>query len=212
MVEGAAARIRQAKAGLASAAVTRKDAVVTAPSDGVITAKFVEEGALASPGMPLLGMDTLRGYRVDAVLPETYFGEVRPGLQVSVKVPASGAGPLRGTIRTIVPAADPRSRSFVLKVTLEEEPPVTSGMFARVEVPIGRAAAILIPPEAVVRKGQLTGLFVLGDGEIARFRLVRLGRMVQGGVEVLSGLEKGERFASPADPRLKDGVRVETKP
>ena len=87
---------------------------------------------------------------------------------MSVKVPASGAGPLRGTIRTIVPAADPRSRSFVLKVTLEEEPPVTSGMFARAEVPIGRAAAILIPPEAVVRKGQLTGLFVLGDGDIAK--------------------------------------------
>ena len=212
MVETAAARIDQAQAGLASASVTRRDAVITAPKDGVITSKLVDEGDLASPGMPLLSMDTTDGYRVDAILPENYFLELKPGQSVRVTVPAFGEKAVPGTIRTIVPAADQRSRSFLVKVTLPQDLPVTSGTFARVEVPIGRASKMLIPPEAVIHRGQLTALFVLKDRDIARFRLIRLGKTSEQGVEVLSGLESGERFVAEPVPELRDGARVEVKP
>jgi multidrug efflux pump subunit AcrA (membrane-fusion protein) len=212
MVGTATARIKQAQAGLASAALTRNDAVVTAPNDGAITAKLVDEGDLASPGMPLLSMDTNYGYRVDMTLPENYFEEVKPGQPVKVTIPAFSMEPVPGTIRTIVPAADQRSRSFLVKVTLPEDLAVKSGMFARVKVPLGHAARILIPPEAVVHQGQLTALFVLNAQDIARFRLIRLGKTFQEGVEVLSGLETGERFVARPDPKLRDGARVEMKP
>ena len=212
MVETATARIHQAEAGLASASVTRRDAVITAPGDGVITSKRVDEGDLASPGMPLLSMDTTDGYRVDAILPENYFQEVKPGQPVRVTVPAIREEALPGTIRTIVPAADQRSRSFLIKVTLPQDLEVKSGMFARVEVPLGRTSKMLIPPRAVIHQGQLTALFVLKDQDIARFRLIRLGRTSPEGVEVLSGLETGERFAVELVPQLRDGVRVEVKP
>jgi len=212
MVETATARIHQAEAGLASASVTRRDAVITAPGDGVITSKLVDEGDLASPGMPLLSMDTTDGYRVDAILPENYFQEVKPGQSVRVTVPAIREEALPGTIRTIVPAADQHSRSFLIKVTLPQDLAVKSGMFARVEVPLGRTSKMLIPPRAVIHQGQLTALFVLKDQDIARFRLIRLGRTSPEGVEVLSGLETGERFAVELVPQLRDGVRVEVKP
>jgi multidrug efflux pump subunit AcrA (membrane-fusion protein) len=212
MVETASARIHQAQAGLASATVTRKDAVITAPYDGVITSKLVDEGDLASPGTPLLSMDTTYGYRVDAILPENYFEDVKPGRSVKVTVPAFREEAVPGTLRTIVPAADQRSRSFLLKVTLPEDLTVKSGMFARVEVPVGRMAKMLIPSSAVVHQGQLTALFVLKDQDIARFRLIRLGKISQEGVEVLSGLEAGERFVAEPGPNLRDGVRVEVKP
>ncbi|HYQ60373.1 MAG TPA: efflux RND transporter periplasmic adaptor subunit [Desulfatiglandales bacterium] len=212
MVETATARIHQAEAGLASASVTRRDAVITAPGDGVITSKLVDEGDLASPGMPLLSMDTTDGYRVDAILPENYFQEVKPGQSVRVTVPAIREEALPGTIRTIVPAADQHSRSFLIKVTLPQDLAVKSGMFARVEVPLGRTSKMLIPPRAVIHQGQLTALFVLKDQDIARFRLIRLGRISSEGVEVLSGLETGERFAVELVPQLRDGVRVEVKP
>jgi RND family efflux transporter MFP subunit len=211
MVETATARIHQAEAGLASATVTRGDAVLTAPYDGVITSKLVDEGDLASPGMPLLGMDTTQGYRVDAVLPENYYEEVKPGRPVKVTVPAVREEAVAGTIRTIVPAADQRSRSFLVKVTLPEDLPVKSGMFARVEVPLGPTAKILVPPEAVVHQGQLTALYIVNNQGIARFRLIRLGRATQEGVEVLSGLETGERFVSRPVPGLRDGVKVGVK-
>ena len=212
MVETATARIHQAEAGLASASVTRRDAVITAPGDGIITSKLVDEGDLASPGMPLLSMDTTDGYRVDAILPENYFQEVKPGQSVRVTVPAIREEALPGTIRTIVPAADQHSRSFLIKVTLPQDLAVKSGMFARVEVPLGRTSKMLIPPRAVIHQGQLTALFVLKDQDIARFRLIRLGRTSPEGVEVLSGLETGERFAVELVPQLRDGVRVEVKP
>jgi multidrug efflux pump subunit AcrA (membrane-fusion protein) len=211
MVETATARIHQAEAGLASATVTRGDAVVTAPYDGVITSKLVDEGDLASPGTPLLGMDTTQGYRVDAVLPENYYEEVKPGQQVRVTIPAFSMEPVPATIRTVVPAADQRSRSFLVKVTLPQDLPVRSGMFGRVEIPLGHAAKILIPPKAVVHQGQLTALYVVNDQGIARFRLIRLGRATQEGVEVLSGLETGERFVSQPVPNLRDGVKVEVR-
>jgi multidrug efflux pump subunit AcrA (membrane-fusion protein) len=212
MVETASARIHQAQAGLASATVTRKDAVITAPNDGVITSKLVEEGDLASPGTPLLSMDTTYGYRVDAILPENYFEDVKPGQSVKVTVPAFREEAVPATIRTVVPAADQRSRSFLLKVTLPEDLTVKSGMFARVEVPVGRMAKMLIPSSAVVHQGQLTALFVLKDQDIVRFRLIRLGKISQEGVEVLSGLQAGERFVAEPGPKLRDGVRVEVKP
>jgi multidrug efflux pump subunit AcrA (membrane-fusion protein) len=212
MVETATARIHQAQAGLASASVTRTDAVITAPNDGVITSKLVDEGDLASPGMPLLSMDTTYGYRVDTILPENYFQEVKPGQSVRVTVPAFREEPVPGTIRTVVPAADQRSRSFLVKVTLPQDLPVKSGMFARVEVPLGRTAKMLIPQKAVIHQGQLTALFVLKDQDIARFRLIRLGKTSQEGVEVLSGLEQGERFVAEPVPKLRDGARVEVKP
>jgi multidrug efflux pump subunit AcrA (membrane-fusion protein) len=73
-------------------------------------------------------------------------------------------------------------------------------------------AKLLIPPKAVIRQGQLTALFVLKDQDMARFRLIRLGKATQEGVEVLSGLEAGERFVAEPGPELRDGVRVEAKP
>lgn len=212
MVETATARIHQAQAGLASATVTRRDAVITAPVDGVITSKLVDEGDLASPAKPLLSVDTTYGYRVDAILPENYFDEVKPGLSVRVTVPAYREEAVPGTLRTVVPAADQQSRSFLLKVTLPEDLPVKSGMFARVEVPVGRMSKMIIPSSAVVYQGQLTALFVLNDQGIARFRLIRLGKISQEGVEVLSGLEAGERFVVEPGPKLRDGVSVEVKP
>jgi RND family efflux transporter MFP subunit len=212
MVETATAGIHKAQAGLASASVARKDAVIAAPNDGVITSKLVDEGDLATPGMPLLAMDTSYGYRVDAILPENYFQKVKPGQSVRVTVPALREEALPGTIRTIVPAADQRSRSFLIKVTLPQDLPVKSGMFARVEVPFGRMSKLLIPPKAVIHQGQLTALFVLKDQDIARFRLIRLGRTFNEGLEVLSGLEAGERFVAEPSPELRDGVRVEARP
>jgi multidrug efflux pump subunit AcrA (membrane-fusion protein) len=71
---------------------------------------------------------------------------------------------------------------------------------------------MIIPSSAVVYQGQLTALFVLNDQGIARFRLIRLGKISQEGVEVLSGLEAGERFVVEPGPKLRDGVSVEVKP
>ena len=92
--------------------------VLTAPFDGIISARLVDEGVLASPGMPLLTIETANAYRVDALLAELYIDYVRLEQKVPVTIPSLNDQLLEGKITTIVPSADERSRSFLLKISL----------------------------------------------------------------------------------------------
>lgn len=208
MVEAARERVKQAEANLADVSVTKKDAIITAPHDGIITAKLVDKGDLASPGTPLLTIETTRGFCVDMILPETYIGYVEPRQKVFVEVPALKTGPLEGNICTIVPSADQKSRSFIVKINLPIEKTVTSGMFARVQIPTGHSRQILINRSAVIIRGQLTGLYLVDSDNIARFRLIRIGKTTGNSVEVLSGLKEGDRYVEKPLPALVDGARV----
>jgi multidrug efflux pump subunit AcrA (membrane-fusion protein) len=209
MVDAATARVNQAEAGLSEVRVTQKDTVITAPHDGIISKKMADAGDMASPGAPLLTLETVRGFCVDMTLPETYVDFVRPMQSVTVRVPALKTGPLEGTVCTVVPGADPKSRSFVVKINLPIDMEVRSGMFARVEIPTGRQQALLIPRTALVERGQLTGIYLLDDQNTVRFRLIRTGKVHEEQIEVLSGLKAGDRYVPEPSPNLKDGVRVE---
>jgi RND family efflux transporter MFP subunit len=209
MVEAANARINQAEAALATARISKKDAVVTAPHDGIITAKVVDEGDLAKPGTPLLTLETTRGFCVDAILPETYIDYVASRQKVSVEVPALKTGLLEGNICTIVPSADVRSRSFIVKIKLPIDKKVKSGLFARAYIPVGHSRKLQIAQKAVVTRGQLTGLYLVDSDNIAHFCLIRIGKTFGDSVEVLSGLKEGARYVVAPPPALSDGARVE---
>ena len=209
MVEAATARVKQAEASLATARVDKKDAVITAPHDGIITGKMVDKGDLAKPGSLLLALETTSGFCVDVILPETYIDFVQPLQKVSVRVPALKTGLLEGNVCTIVPSADPRSRSFIVKIKLPIDRKVRSGLFARAEIPMGHSKKLLIPQKGVVTRGQLTGLYLLDSKSIAHFRLIRLGKTFGDFVEVLSGLKEGDRYVLEPTSRIQDGVRIE---
>jgi len=209
MVGAAYARIKQADAALATAQVARRDAAIIAPHDGIITAKLVDKGDLAKPGTPLLALETTHGFCVDVILPEIYIDHLQLRQKVMVKVPALETAFLEGNVCTIVPSADPRSRSCIAKITLPTDIKVRSGMFARVQVPIGSSRKLLIPQKAVVTRGQLTGLYLLDPDRRARFRLIRLGKTSGDSVEVLSGLREGDQYVVEPPPTLKDGAQVE---
>jgi RND family efflux transporter MFP subunit len=208
MVAAARERVKQAEANLADVSVTKKDAVIVAPHDGIITAKLVDKGDLASPGTPLLTIETTRGFCVDMLLPETYIGYVEPRQKVLVEVPALKTGLLEGNVCTIVPTADQKSRSFIVKINLPIEMSVTSGMFARVQIPTGHSRQLLINRSAVIIRGQLTGLYLIDSDNTAHFRLIRIGKTSGDSVEVLSGLKEGDRYVEKPLPALVDGSRV----
>ncbi len=209
MVEAATARVKQAEASLATAWVNKKDAVITAPHDGIITGKMVDKGDLAKPGSPLLALETTSGFCIDVVLPETYIDYVQPLQKVSVRVPALKTGPLEGNVCTIVPSVDPRSRSFIVKIKLPIDRKVRSGLFARAEIPMGHSKKLLIPQKGVVTRGQLTGLYLVDSKSIAHFRLIRLGKTFGDFVEVLSGLKEGDRYVLEPTSSIQDGVSIE---
>ncbi len=209
MVEAASYRVKQAQAAVDSAIVAQKDARVLAPFDGKVTAKLSDTGALAAPGTPLLTLEREGGYRVDLVVPETYIQSVRTGQRVDVRIPAVDDVPIAGTVDVIIPSADPSSRTFVVQVGVSGTRSIRSGMFARVPLIIGERQSMRIPETAVVRKGQLTGVFIVDEKDTARFRLIRTGRSYGEQMEVISGLQDGVRIVVGPPTQLNNGSTVE---
>lgn len=211
MAAAARSKVQQARAAVAAAGVAHKDAVITASYDGILVDKLVEVGDLAVPGTPLMKIEGAGEFRVDLELPENHILAIGLGDNVAVRVPGLFDKPLEGIVATIVPAADTRSRSFLVKVRLPAAENLRSGLFARVSVPVGTGRLILVPASAVVREGQLTGIYLVDDDQIARFHLIRTGRSVGSSVEVLSGLRDGVRYVVAPPPGFSDGTRVEAE-
>lgn len=211
MLAAARSRVRQAEATVESAVVGKKDAQVRAPYAGKITARLIEEGDLASPGTPFLTIEKEGEYYADLVLPERHIQAVALEMEVQVNVPALGETSLEGRIDRIVPLADARSRSFQLKVRLPQDAPLKSGMFARVNIPVGGSGLLLIPATALVSQGQLDGIFSVDAEQIAHFRLVRVGRTYEDQVEILAGIKPGDRYVQTPGITLMDGAKIEVE-
>ena len=137
MVEASRFRIQQAEAAVAGAGVSEKDSRLIAPFDGVISAKLADPGSLASPGTPILKIESTDVFRVDMIVPESFIQSIALSQTVSVSIPSAGGKPFEGTIRAISPAADAASRSFMVQVAIPFHPAIHSGMFSRVTLDRG---------------------------------------------------------------------------
>jgi len=209
MIKATRQRIRQASAAVAAARVSKKDAAIRAPYSGKVTAKMIEVGDLAAPGTPFLMLEESGNFEVNVTIPETRMRFVSLNQKLAVTASALQKQVLDGVVHTIAPAADPQSRSFVVKVGLPPDAALHSGMFARVAIPLADERLMLIPTSAVVVQGQLTGVFLVDSDQRARFRLIRTGREFGEQVEVISGLREKSRYVISPPAALKDGDRVE---
>ena len=209
MVEASRFRTQQAVAAVAGADVSDKDSRLLAPFDGAISAKLADPGSLASPGTPLLKLESTDVFRVDIIVPESFIRSIALSQTVSVSIPSAGSTAFEGTVQAISPAADAASRSFMVQVAIPFHPAIHSGMFSRVTLSRGNQEKLLIPASALIRQGQLTGIFLLDSDRIARFRILRTGRTSGAMVEALSGIRPGDRFVVIPPPDLVDGLRVE---
>ncbi len=209
MAEAARFRIQQAEAAVAGAAISEKDARLLAPFDGAISARLADPGTLATPGTPLLKIESTDVFRVDIIVPESFIQSIALSQPVSVSIPSAGSRAFEGTVWAISPAADASSRSFLVQVAVPFQPKIHSGMFSRVTLAQGNQEKLLIPASALIHQGQLTGIFLLDADQIARFRILRTGRTSGTMVEALSGILPGDRFVVIPPPDMVDGLRVE---
>ena len=203
-------RVKEAEAALALARVKAKDTVILAPYDGIIRAKKVDVGDLAAPGSAMFSMENKNAYVADLLLPEQYIHAVDLNQKVTVTVSALGNKTFAGSVQDIFPAADTKSRSFLIKVELPVDNGLRSGMFARGAIPIGSSNLLLIPLTAVIHSGQLTGIYAVDNEQTARFRLIRTGRIFGKSIEVLSGLKEGVRYVVDPPVNLTNGMKVES--
>ena len=204
--DAAVAHTRAAEEGVAAARMYVSYAEVTAPFDGIVVNKLIEAGDTASPGRPLFVIEDISTIKIEAQVPESVVSGLEIGRPVEVEVAGER---LEGQLAEILPAADPRSRTFTARILLENpQRRLRSGMFARLNLGGPGRQVIAVPESAIVRRGPLAGIFVVSDGS-ARLRWVTLGRSRDGSVEVLTGLRAGERFVAEPGPALKDGSRIE---
>lgn len=180
---------------------------VRAPYAAHVVRHQVEVGSTVMPGTPLSTLDRKGKWQVRATIPASRTGRFTLGQELNVELPSRGLV-LTGTVLEILPTADPQSRSFEIKISLEDGPDLAAGLFARVYAPAPEAPVILVPSEAVVERGQLKGLYVVEDGRL-HYRLVRVGRRFDDRVEILSGLNRDETIVVDGVRRARHGARVE---
>jgi len=204
----ALARIDEAQEELHYAQAVFGYTKVHAPFDGLIIAKTVEVGNLAAPGVPLLTVEEER-YRLEATVQESEIKKLRTGRRADVEIDAL-ARTLSGPIVEIVPAADPQSRTFTVKIDLVSTPDLRSGLYGQARFVVGRQQVLAIPHTAVVERGQLEGVYVLDQDKIVHLRLVKTGKAYGDQIEILAGLSGGERVVIEGVQRVSDGSPVET--
>lgn len=185
--------------------------LIRAPFAGTIARKLVDAGDLASPGQPLLELTGSDAFEIEADLPASLTANLTGGASLTVEVPDAGAK-FAGTVTEIASAADPRARTVPVRLAVPAGTPLRPGQFARVHVPGPAAATLTVPATAVTRFGQMERVFVIGADNLAGLRLVKTGAATGERIEILSGLNAGERVVTAPPAGLRDGQPLEVLP
>ncbi len=204
----AAASLEVSHANLEAAEVMLSYAVVRTPIAGWVTQKLIEMGDMATPGRPMLIVEDLSRVKVKINVSESVVVGLARGQSAEVTI----LGRTRpATIDRMVPAGDAATRTFTVEMVLDNpDGEIKAAMFARAAFHTGSRNAVLIPVSAVVERGQLVGVFVVGEGNRATLRWVKLGARIDDRIEVLSGLQPGERYLPAPTPDVHDGANVAT--
>ena len=191
----AQARVSALLAGAGQAATERGFATITAPYSGVVMARHAELGEMAAPGKPLMTGFDPSTLRVVATVPQAQVAAIQAIGRARVELPSLGRW-LDAKSVTVVPAADPRTHTTRIRLELAGDARgVYPGVFARAHFSVGRATRLLVPRQAVLRRSEVTAVYVLAHDSL-QLRQVRLGTAGdERAVEVLAGLKAGERVA-----------------
>jgi RND family efflux transporter MFP subunit len=192
----AEAQLKAARAGAGQAATTKAYTVVVAPYSGVVAARHVELGEMASPGKPLMTGFDPADMRVIATIPQYKVAQVRTSPRAMVEIPSLNKW-IQAKGITVLPAADPRTHATMVRLDLPETTrEVYPGMFARAYFTVGRARKLVAPIAAILRRSEVAGVYVVNADGAVSLRQVRLGEPTgQGEIEILAGVSAGEKVA-----------------
>lgn len=216
-------RYEMAKAGLEAANQMRNEVMaqfsysnITAPFSGTVTNTFVKEGDMANPGMPLVSIEGSSKLQVTAMVSESDITSVKNGMPVTINVKSLNKE-VTGKVSEVSLSAKNTGGQYLVKVTLDKmDKEILSGMFVNVQFPSEKKGTstvksdlVLVPVSALVKEGQLTGVYTIGSGNVALLRWLRIGKTVGNQVEVLSGLSADEQYIVGADGKLFNGATVQ---
>ena len=204
------ARIDQAKADVSSARIYAGYARLVSPINGVVVSRQVDVGSMATPGAPLITIENDSTYQLEVAVEESQLSKIHLQDQARVEIEAAGSQELICSVVEIVPAADPSSRTYTVKLALPNSPDfqLRSGLYGKARFVSGQRQVLAIPRQAISQHGQLTSVFVVDRSGVARLRLIKTGKSFGERIEVLSGLTDGEQIVIDVPNTLQDGARV----
>ncbi|MEM0517216.1 efflux RND transporter periplasmic adaptor subunit [Aequorivita flava] len=185
-----------------------------APFNGVVTNKFIDAGDMANPGVPLISVEGPGNFEVTASVPESEISKIKSGTEVQVIVKSIDKV-VPGTVTEVSTSAKNTGGQYLVKIALAEtEANILSGMYATVQFPVEKStdvSLVLVPEDALVKRGQLTGIYTVSQSNTAILRWVRVGRSYGDQVEVLSGLAADENYIIDAEGKLYNGAKLTIK-
>ncbi len=203
----------QVNAARANLDVARNQAAYTqlrAPATGVIAARMAEAGQVVGAGQAVFTLAADGAREVAFAIPEGAAGNVAVGTPVQVALWSSSDARLPGRVREIAPAADPASRTYAARATVDAPADALGlGQSARVFMASGGADALSVPLSAVVRENGATAVFVVEPGDATlELRPVRVGPYGAERVPVLDGLRAGDWVVAAGGHLLRAGQKV----
>lgn len=215
-------RYEMAKAGLEAAKQMKNEVLaqfnysnITAPFSGEVTNTFVKEGDMANPGMPLVSIEGISRLQVTAMVSESDIANIQNGMAVKVLVKSINKE-VSGKVIEVSSSAINTGGQYLVKVGLNQiDKAILSGMFVNVQFPVANKAKtttkpdkVLVPESALVKQGQLTGVYTIGNGNKAILRWLRIGKSFGNQVEVLSGLSANEQYIVSSEGKLFNGAKI----
>ena len=204
-----------ARAGLAEAQAVRDTALagrkyttLLSPIDGIVVARRKQVGDLASPGIPILTIESRKRLLFRTSVSESQVANVHVGAAARIEIDALAGIDIPGQILRVIPSGDPVTRRYDVELALPADLDAFPGMFGRAHFVIGSDMVVQVPNLALANRGGLTGVFVVGDDSVAQFRWVHRGRLFGPYTEVRAGLEGGETILAHDDGRVRDGDMI----
>ncbi len=206
--QAATETLQAAEAALSRALSERQYTRILSPVAGVVVARHQRGGDLASPGTPLVTVESDTALLFETHAVEQRVSEIRIGDAVEVRIDALADKPLKGEVLRLVASGDPVTRGFQVKVSIPPTTGLLPGMFGRGRFTIGIRRAVVVPAPALVDRGGLTGVYVVDGDQRLNFRWLRTEHGAQDGVVVLAGLEPGERIVVAPTSKMREGDRI----
>lgn len=218
-------RYEMAKAGLEAAQQMKNEVNaqyrytnVTAPISGTITAKFAEQGDMASPGMPLLTIESPSSLQAQVLVSEQNITMITNGMPVQITLKSLNKT-IPGSVAEISKSAANTGGQYMVKINVPNSGELLPGMFVNVQFPFKYSGkinqdfqeSVMVPKSALVYNGQLTGVYVASSQKTAVLRWVKTGKEFGDQVEILSGLKADEPYIITSNGRLFNGAKIQLK-
>ena len=206
--EALRAQVKQAESAVGLIQTNLENSIITSPVTGIISNKLTNDGEVIAAGYPLLTVVNIDTVKVVIDVAEEEINKIKDGQEVDVTVGAIGDKKLKGIITIVSPASNP-TRLFQVKISINnEDHTLKPGMFAEVDVEKGiKENVVVLPKDAILLKKHGNVAFVVSEGKAVE-RMVKLGITNGNSVEILEGINPGEKVVVKGQNMLKEGTSV----